>query len=155
MGCIIAALRSCSLCRMGGCDFHQKRMTQQEHLAKIRARCVELLAIAEKRTPGKWKAVDNANNHWGKVEVEGPRVRCIGFTQADDVSFEQGITTRADRDFIASCAGNFEASLRSTIAAIDCLLFHKKSNQGGWEGDYQAREKAIGSIIAAWPEELL
>lgn len=33
-------------------------MTTTDHLQRIRSRCVELLAIDEKRTPGEWLNID-------------------------------------------------------------------------------------------------
>ena len=37
-------------------------MTQQEHLDRIVAKCRELLAVAEKRTPGRWFGGSNAQD---------------------------------------------------------------------------------------------
>lgn len=82
-------------------------MNTQEKLQAIRARCVELLAIAEKRTPGEWEA--EGNTVWRHdTERESSSI-------CDTVSHAHW----SDAAFIASCAGPAEAGWRATIAAID------------------------------------
>lgn len=98
----------------------------QEKLQKIKARCEELLAIAEKRTAGKWD--DGNMREWFAV-----------YTEPQDAAF------------IASCAGPAEAGWRATIATIDRLqLIH---GQLDWGND--AAWDALEEIVAAWPDELL
>jgi hypothetical protein len=107
-------------------------MTTTEHLQLIKAKCQELLAKAEKRTPGRWKANDN--------EV----VQLFrGHLQNQLLVVEE----ECDATFISSCAGNAEAGWRSTIAAIDGL--EEMDDQSHL---YQFMES---NILAAWPIELL
>ena len=134
-------------------------MTNQKRLQSIRARCVELLAIAEKRSRGEWG--------WQIYDVGASEQEARVFLPSSDSSRQWQRTTLAtterhnvqDATFIASCAGNAEAGWRATIAAIDGLTCVIQGIQGrgvhfagGAKNDAQ---KAIESIIAAWPEELL
>lgn len=116
-------------------------MTQQEHLNRIRARCVELLEIAEKRTAGRW-----TQDHI-YVDTDDKAV----FIKADGNSNNAA--------FIASCAGAAEAGWRATIAAIDTLKPISESEMcadeaHGCDHPIEASE-AINAIIASWPLELL
>jgi len=114
-------------------------MTTTEHLARIRARCVELLEIASKRTQGRWKT---HGNH--PYVTYGKHDFCICGTNASGSLASDDYVNNAA--FIASCAGPAEAGWRATIAAIDyCLgVMHMG-----------VPEELVESIIAAWPEELL
>jgi hypothetical protein len=100
-------------------------MNTREHLQKIKAKCQELLAIAEKRTQGQWSQdhlyVDTDDN--------------------DNLIKAAGNINNAA--FIASCAGAAEAGWKATIAAIDDIFQNH-------DDDLLAKD-----IIAAWPEELL
>lgn len=140
-------------------------MSTAKHLQRIRARCVELLEIASKRTPDEWRV-------WVMSVIAAPRGEC-------DVSKSTRVcsTYRTNEDnrprtwdatFIASCAGAAEAGWRSTIAAIDGLLKRHAERQSLVETYRQkhsgynpscdfATEYAslLEPIIAAWPEELL
>ena len=114
-------------------------MTPQEHLQKIKNKCEQLLAIAAKRTPGRW---------W----EDHPSV----FSDGNSFIYTDENTPKPDSTFIASCAGPAEAGWRATIAAIDSALHYKERFQG--TGDHCGQECARGSIesiIATWPEELL
>ena len=120
----------------------KKPMTQQEHLKHIRARCVELLEIAEKRTPGLWIA-------GGKYDKD--------YVDVGDEAF--CTMHQSNAAFIASCAGAAEAGWRATIAAIDTLKPISESEMcadeaHGCDHPIEASE-AINSIIASWPAELL
>lgn len=103
-------------------------MTNTEHLQRIRARCVELLAIAEKRKEGKWIARDD-----DVINKKGDYIAAC-FSNYDG----------RNSAFIAYCAGSAEAGWRATIAAIDGLLATDGANY-----------KCVDAIIAAWPEDLL
>jgi len=116
----------------------KKPMTQQEHLKRIRARCVELLEIAEKRTAGLWDAA--SCSLWSANE-------CLCEDASED-----------NLRFFAACAGAAEAGWKATIAAIDSLpgyaSFTEADNPsvrliGGCAQD------GINYIIASWPAELL
>lgn len=112
-----------------------------EHLNAIKAKCHELLAIAEKRTPGRWWLDDPKE---GGIRAESDHVLLRRGSYLDG----------ADAAFIASSAGPFEASLRSTIAAIeyigaDAEIFAENCQRG------QSARSQIQSILAAWPEEPL
>lgn len=74
---------------------------QLDHLRAIDAHLASLLAIAEKRTPGEWKAA--TETVWTRHE------RICGDAETDDCAF------------IASCAGNAEAGWKATRAVIKLL----------------------------------
>lgn len=132
-------------------------MNTQEHLEKIKAKCLRLLAIAEKRTPGEWKAGTKG------LSINGIsyRLKQVGDL---DITFEE-----SDLTFIAACAGTAEAGWRATIAAIEFLYEVPHVNcesQRFYFSDVRKEEqerigcnckrgKYVEQIIAAWPEELL
>lgn len=117
-------------------------MTTTEHLAKIRARCVELLEIASNRTPGTW-SVANGNC---ELVVLAPGGSWKGSNVICDVP-------KADALFIASCAGPAEAGWRATVIAIDAL---ENGTGSLWTEETNSFSKSvIDSLIAAWPEEIL
>jgi hypothetical protein len=136
------------------------RMTQEEHLKKIVAKCRELLAGAEKRTPGKW-IHDKSRGTIGDVATED--LDAIAQTQerisVQVASGRIGNNKQRDlnADFIANCAGPAEAGWRATIAAIE-LHRQWQDIHDTWDWDcgvvamFESQKKAI---IAAWPEELL
>jgi len=124
-------------------------ITPEQHLSLIRARCVELLEIAEKRTSGEWRQdayyVDRDGETFIKVPGNGH-----------------------DATFIASCAGAAEAGWRSTIAAIDDWQSLHDAVYGYADGapDASPHDKLcneleatcrinINHILAAWPLTLL
>jgi len=108
-------------------------MNTTELLERIKAKCKELLATAEERTPGKWSSTEHL---------------CFNATQPLGVRLDTGDNRRdfANAAFTASCGGPAEAGWRATIAAIDGLDDVDEAR------GYQSIAKAI---IAAWPEELL
>lgn len=69
-------------------------------------------------TPGPWKVVKDRGNHWGMVEVEGPRLKVVGFTIATDVTFEQGFVTEADARLIAEAPALVKA-LEAVLARVN------------------------------------
>jgi hypothetical protein len=103
-------------------------MSRGKHLDRIVAKCRELLAIAEKRTPGKWNAGGNYD---------------ADYVTTDDEAF--CVFHRGDAAFIASCAGSAEAAWRVTIAAIEQCREIRSPETG----------EVLDAIVAAWPEELL
>jgi hypothetical protein len=119
-------------------------MTTQEHLNKILAKCRELLALAEKRTPGKW---DRAKSGGLKGDVRCESGQWIALTSFVGNSDRGGLPHQESN---AACAGAAEAGWRSTIAAIE--FFSEQASRPGlnamaWGG--------LAAILAAWPEELL
>lgn len=114
-------------------------MNTQDHLQRIKAKCQELLAIAEKRTPGEWKS---CNGQKGTI-IRRKSANVIGEPQ--DVARAWNCWRKdGNAAFIASCAGSAEAGWRVTIAAIDDAKNYPAVNQC-----------LVRKIIAAWPEELL
>jgi len=96
-------------------------MTTDDHLDLILAHCRERLAIAEKRTKGRW-----CNDPLG--------TQCIGdisTLDADPIAQAQSrqpLRTPspdheriANAQFIAACAGSAEAGWRATIASINMI----------------------------------
>jgi hypothetical protein len=137
-------------------------MSTHEHLQKIKVKCQELLAIAEKRTAGEW----TVNRHPAEVRdstsilSEDGQEICCGLKWHNDW-MGNGL-------FIASCAGAAEAGWKSTIATIDALqdLANQCDYFSDGSPDASPRDKfanelegmidyAINQIIAAWPQELL
>ena len=111
-------------------------MTQQEHLLLIRAKCVELLELAKRRTPGEWY---ESQNHYAI------------FSRHDYKRVAHADKDSGDAAFIASAAGPFEAALASTVAAIDECLESLDDLQGSMPYNLVLVEQ----IITSWPLELL
>ena len=126
-------------------------MTQTEHLKLIRARCVELLEIAEKRTAGAWSVKPFGN--WEEYEVHP----CIGCGEPAEAT---GMTL-GDATFVASCGtGSAEAGWLATVAAIDDCLnvdqsLPKQVQEITAEMMMQVNGIMVDRIIKAWPIELL
>lgn len=123
-------------------------MNSTEKLQRIRALCIELLALAEKRTPGRW----NSSVPTGKwVQLEQPRVTGL-FAVADNPTVPQ-VERSANSLFVASCAGAAEAGWRSTIETINDLLAGcpHACTDGKCPGDRRAAVKTA-KLIADWWE---
>ena len=100
-------------------------MTTTEKLQKIKAECERLLALAEKRTPGKWFPTG--------------RTACYNAN---------------DAEFIAACAGLAEAGWKATIAAIDDILPYLQDDYAA-DGFFRSGHKWLLNkraqpILAAW-----
>lgn len=123
-------------------------MTQQEHLLLIRAKCVELLELAKRRTPGRWQ--QGPDNHEGiSIGGNGEHYYRLLWNSGQGPH---------DAAFIASAAGPFEAALASTVAAIDAVLNvawieHSEDRDLSWTGNKAFEAARV--IIASWPLELL
>lgn len=117
-------------------------MTPTEHLSRIRAKCVELLEIASKRTPGKW----DTHNHPDGLPIG---VGGSEFCGSPSVCY---LNAPANSDFIASCAGSAEAGWRATIAAISWL---ETAHISIYTPEREEAERVTYAILSAWPEELL
>jgi len=119
-------------------------MTNIEKLQLIRARCVELLALAEKRTQGQWTPDETTDRF---VWMPNPK--------EDNLIKVYTAHAEGDKQFIAACAGAAEAGWRSTIAAIDGLLRIRDCGIGYRSPEAQHAQMDLDAILAAWPEELL
>ncbi len=119
-------------------------MTREEHLQRIVAKCQELLAIAQKRTPGKWHCPNT------RTEVFMSDSRPVAMCWGPDAS------AHGNAAFIALCAGTAEAGCKATIVAIERALECES-----WDGQIKVKyirqdaDAILDSIVAAWPEELL
>ncbi len=118
--------------------------TTTERLQRIRAKCVELLEIAEKRTPGKW-----------------PNDGDLIDTSAGVISCDTGCSSEDNACFIVACVGPAEAGWRSTIAAIDrharmaeTVAYIANPDMAMLAIKHELHLQAC-DILAAWPEELL
>ncbi len=113
-------------------------MSDLEKLAAIRARCVELLELAGKRTPGKWGILRSTTT--GR-----PLIHYGGLARCSEVFDE------LNAQFIASCAGPAEAGWRATIAAIDLL---SQPMPDGWSHPDNPvlvfDHKMADAILTAW-----
>jgi len=135
-------------------------MTREEHLQRIVAKCRELLAIAQKRTPGKWHCPNT------RTEVFMSDSRPVAMCWGPDAS------AHGNAAFIALCAGTAEAGCKATIVAIEGLDEQRKhiesisrflSLNGQYYNDLNPHREAMlrrekittDNLIAAWPEELL
>jgi len=138
-------------------------MTQEEHLNRIVAKCRELLAGAEKRTPGKWS---HWPTHWagGGSSIKYGSENCPWINSDGKSDIARVNPTRiytshepmANAAFISSCAGPAEAGWRATIAAIDMLQKDYESlNDAGNKDGMRVIQWRMAKIIAAWPESLL
>lgn len=143
-------------------------MTTSEHLQKIKAKCQELLAIAERRTAGRW--VTPTDENWDVWEQEGDDVgaHCLA-SCGPKRNFSRGMTSSmANAAYIAACAGPAEAGWRATIAAIDDWLGLYVYTDGFADGapDASPHDKirkeiasmarcSLNHIITAWPDEML
>lgn len=120
---------------------------QLEHLKLIDAHLANLLAIADKRTPGEWE-------------------KC-GEGVAQKAGYLHVACDEHDSDFIASGAGNAEAGWRATRAAIAeilsahsarydswCLVCQELNQDPGKLEDYPPPPWSE-SILAAFPLELI
>ena len=113
------------------------QMTTTDRLARIRARCVELLELASKRTPGKWSG--SYERIWHHQHLKGladPSKRDGPHALAETAWGHYG-----DAAFIVACAGAAEAGWRATISAIDVCLeglcYHEdmaRTILAAWEG---------------------
>jgi hypothetical protein len=124
-------------------------MTTEEHLEKIVAKCRANLALAARRTPGKW-IHDKSRESIGDVTTEDRD----GIAQAQErisVAGKGRVAQNVMRDnnaaFIAACAGAAEAGWRATIAAVERLK--PFSGHDTWAASI------LADILSAWPEELL
>jgi hypothetical protein len=89
---------------------NDSKMTTTEHLEKIKAKCQQLLAIAERRTVGKWSV--NMDRNWETFSVEADDTICDLFYMSEETHhrhpfYEENEQNNAN--FIASCAGPAEA----------------------------------------------
>jgi hypothetical protein len=135
-------------------------MNQIEHLNAIKTKCRTNLALAEKRTPGKWGVERTGKTNWigplrrnedGKINIivahtdRDPELRVPARNQND-----------ADADFIAACPRNAEAGWRSTIDRIESTLALKEMQVvGDHIKTWDWCNTQLKNICAAWPIELL
>jgi hypothetical protein len=127
-------------------------MTTTEKLAKIRARCVELLAIAEKRTPGKWTVPEYDKAKPARSRSVEIRIGLGGFDLEQTIFGTVQVTPITNGDvpnatFIAACAGAAEAGWRATISAID--LIEALDN-----ADFNVPNAVKEDFISAWEDSL-
>ena len=120
-------------------------MTTTEKLERIKARCQELLEIAEKRTPGEWNRWSNGRTVQVGISANPAIKPCIvgwpGFDSCGLTIFRQ----KQNAKFIAACAGSAEAGWRATIAAIDLVL----RETSGYT-PFNSWDRLASEIIAAW-----
>jgi hypothetical protein len=124
-------------------------MTTQEKLGRIRTRCTELLALAEKRTPREWKVCHGKHGtiiRLSKAAVGEPMDVC----RAWNCSRKDG-----NANFIAACSGNAEAGWRATIAAIASLGEIHAPNFDTGALCPCIKCNALQGTLNAWPDELL
>lgn len=118
---------------------------QIQKLHRIKARCEELLAIADKRTPGEWELeTEQSGGIFAKNAKPVPNHVLL---------YEGAYLDNEDAIFIASCAGPAESGWRSTIAAINAL---GRGTSSLWPPEVQNYcSLVLKDILAAWPDEIL
>ena len=124
-------------------------MTTEEHLNKIIAKCRELLAGAEKRTPGRW----------GRGLYLGSSAH-VSTKDVAEIANCHSSRAGLDASFITFCAGPAEAGWRATIGmceqALSVLQFHSERPSSPTQlAELETIEFFAETLIAAWPEELL
>lgn len=133
-------------------------MNTTEHLNSIVAKCRELLANAEKRTPGEWKAgVTQYSRRRPHFVAPITTNKCdphVANTY-DGPSKAKSVSNNAT--FIASCAGNAEAGWKSTIAAVEIALTLSSQHEavGHLLNPPNPAAPFIVALLEAWPEHLL
>lgn len=141
--------------------------SQLEHLRRIDAHLEQLLAIAEKRTPGWWD-----HGYGNSLVVHKKTDYTIASTSSSEIVEEDCPIIPwgeqvANSEFIASCAGNAEAGWRATRAAIAeilaahearfeswCLVCQELNQDPGKLEDYPLPPWS-DDILAAFPLELI
>jgi len=110
---------------------------QLDHLRKIDAHLANLLDIAKRRTPGRWKT-RKGSRHGCDVETDRHAIaQCDFCGDSED---------EANAAYIAACAGNAEAGWESTRAVLQLVLLYDTHKH--WD--------LVGmSILAQWPLETL
>ena len=121
---------------------------QLDHLRRIDAHLANLLAIAEKRTPGEWESRTGGGR--GIVEHFVMREQDDVAICADCLDPETSRPSVDNAAFIASCAGNAEAGWKATRAAIACLLVICDPASGADFTNYGG-ETFLPQILAAFP----
>ena len=131
-------------------------MNTQEKLEAIKAKCHELLALAEKRTQGKWQT--NKSRWDGTWNVSGNDTVCdMAYLREDDHARIEYDKDEPNAAYIAACAGSAEAGWRATKEECEDLLPILRSSENMNEVDAltsYARGRAI-SLCVAWQEEQL
>lgn len=120
-------------------------MDTEHKLTKIREKCVEFLAIAEKRTQGRWIKEKERNNTLFVMSGQG----AVLWIDSANEQEESAI------DFIAACAGPAEAGWKSTIAAIDdCICVDETQPEDvqkiARDMMIECNQVMVDRIIAAW-----
>lgn len=127
-------------------------MNNIERLTLIESHLRKLLAIAEKRTLGKWQMQEVAGGLY--VSVGNPKTG-EGYRLISGVTKQSRYQSEENGSFIAACAGNAEAGWKSTLLQIEWLKDDLQSAEE--DGDFdsvRALERRIDSILAAYPIEL-
>lgn len=101
----------------------------------------------EKATPGPWTIVRDENDHWGKLEVKGATLRILGFTQATDVSMEQGFQKEEDAKAIANAPTDIAYLLDLVERAKAFMLDYQGSLSGFPDQKEVPYHNALDAII--------
>jgi hypothetical protein len=124
-------------------------MTTTEHLENIKAKCRANLALAEKRTPGRWVF----SQDYGDERMQ------VVHTDEDEPWFLVEEThgaphPKCNAAYIAACAGDAERAWLSTADEIEGLLpLLGRPEIETPLSRYAHRRAAM--ILAAWPEDSL
>lgn len=124
---------------------------QLDHLRAIDEHLTALLAIAEKRTPGRWKAIDGIKT---PVNCGEKHIAMVNYYKSGSKSVDvYGDEHEANAAFIASCAGNAEAGWKY---ALKNLRTWQRAHDEAISKELKSlAAKQLESILAAWPLELL
>ena len=124
-------------------------MTTTEQLQAIRARCVELLAIAEKRTPGKWDATGKSifKKHWLIISAS-----CHEYV-AEDCPIVPTDEQEANAARIVACVNALEgynpAAVRDVVEALRSIYDSLSADTftgDVLDGFYEQSRKALAAL---------
>lgn len=96
-------------CDRPGCN--NKPKARNETMDKVNAMIAAIEAKLDEGSTGKWTVKEDEGNHWGMLRVDGPRMNCVGFTIATNVSTQEGWQTAADARNIAALHNGYRAQL--------------------------------------------
>ena len=116
-------------------------MSREQKLEAIAAKCRELLAISQKRTPGQWIHELKRDSIWSESDFDLQIARTSSKPGAGEM--RDADQRRKNAEFIASCAGAAEAGWRATLAAIQTLDAVTMLSVENWQ-------RLADEIISAW-----
>lgn len=119
---------------------------QVKHLKLVVSYLDKKLAIADKRTPGRWMI--GAGRYL--IGYDADMIEIAGFAKDDDWEVEQ----RANKQFIVSCAGDAESGWRIVKKTIDYILHMERNldrNTVDGQAIYANLQVMAADLLAEFP----